>query len=148
MSLASGKNISRYSWETIPTTNTVTHRINQLGRGQPKRFIFTDQKGRPIGNFELTGVDGEEAQEELDEYDDLELIDAVAEEFSAQPPELNEPPALEYRPDIRQPVEHYVEPPPLHIHQILLQIQLVLPSRLKFQYLSQFQEYEGPHGLR
>ena len=85
-------------------------RVNQLCRGQPKRFIFTERKGRPIGNVELTGVDGEESQEELDEDDDLELPDAFNEELVAQPPELDEPPAMEYRPDIRQPVEHHVEP--------------------------------------
>ena len=88
-------------------------RINQLGRGQPKHFIFTDQKGRPIGNVELTGVDGEESKEKIDEDDDLELPDKVDKELAAQPPELDEPPALEYCPDIRKPVEHHVEPPPL-----------------------------------
>ena len=31
--------------------------------------------------------------------------------MAVQPPELDEPPAKEYRPDIRQPVEHHVEPP-------------------------------------
>ena len=58
-------------------------------------------------------MDGEESQEELDEDDDLYLPVAVDEELAAQPPELDEPPTLEYRPDIRQPVEHHVEPPPL-----------------------------------
>ena len=62
MSLASGKKITRYSWDAIPMTDTVIRRVNQLGRGQTKRFIFTDQKGRLIGNVELTGVDGEESQ--------------------------------------------------------------------------------------
>ena len=85
--------------------------VNQLGRGQPKLFIFTDQNGRPVGNVDLTGVDGEKSQEELDEDDDLELPDTVDEELAAQPPELDEPPALEYRPEIRQTVDHHVEPP-------------------------------------
>ena len=58
-------------------------------------------------------MDGEEAHEELDEDDDLEIPDAVDEELAAQPPELYESPALEYCPDIRQPVEHHVEPPTL-----------------------------------
>ena len=79
MSLASGKNITRYSWDAIPMTDTVIHRVNQIGRGQPKRFIFTDQKGRLIGNVKLTGVDGEESQEILYEDDDLELPVAVNE---------------------------------------------------------------------
>ena len=64
---------------------------------------------------------GEEAQEELDEYDDLKIPDSVNEELSAQPPYLDEPPALDYCPHIRQPVEHYVEPPtlqPTHLPKI------------------------------
>ena len=73
----SGENITRYSWDAIPMTDTVIHRFNQLGRVQPKCFIFTDQKGRPIGNINLTRVDGEESQEDLDEDDDLELPDSV-----------------------------------------------------------------------
>ena len=101
MSLASGERITRYSWDDIPMTDTVIRRVNQLGRGQPKRFIFTHQKGRNIGNVKLTGVNGEESQEELNEDDYVELPDAADEEFTAQPPELYEPPALEYRPDIR-----------------------------------------------
>ena len=64
-------------------------------------------------SLELTGLDGEEAQEKLDEDDDLELLESVDEELLAQPTELDETPALEYRTDIRQPVEHHVEPPPL-----------------------------------
>ena len=62
MSLASGENIVQYSWNAIPMTDTVICRVNQIGRGQPKRFIFTDLKGRPVGNVDLAGVDGEEAQ--------------------------------------------------------------------------------------
>ena len=98
-------------------TDTVIRRVNQLGRGQPKRFIFTNRKGRHIVNVDLTGVYGEEDQEELDEDDDLNLPDAVNEELAAQPPELDETPALEYRPDIRKPLEHHVEPPPLQTKQ-------------------------------
>ena len=63
MSLASSKKITQYSWDDIPMTDTVILRVNQLGRDQPKRFIFTDQKGRPIGNVELAVVDSKEAQE-------------------------------------------------------------------------------------
>ena len=86
MILASGKKITRYSWDAIPVTDTVIHRFNQLGRVQPKCFIFTDQKGRPIGNVDLTVVGGEEAQEELYEDYDLNLLDAVDEELATQPP--------------------------------------------------------------
>ena len=71
MSLAYGEKIARYSWDDITITDTVICHVNQLGKVQPKRFIFTDQKGQPIINVELTGVDGEESQEELDEDEDL-----------------------------------------------------------------------------
>ena len=113
MTHASGKKITQYSWDAIFITDKLIRRVNQLVRGQTKRFIFTDQKGQPIGNVELTGVVGEEAQEELDEDDDLNLLDAVDEELTVQLPELDEPPALEYCPDIRHPVKHHVELPPL-----------------------------------
>ena len=63
MSFASGKNSTWYSWDAITMTDIVVRRVKQLSRGQPKRFIFTDQKGQPSGNVELTGVDGEEYQE-------------------------------------------------------------------------------------
>ena len=79
MSLASGEKITQYSCDAIPMTDTVIRRVNQIGRGKTKRFIFTDRKGRPIGNVELTGVNGKEPQEEIDEYDDPELPDAVDE---------------------------------------------------------------------
>ena len=49
-------------------------------------------------------MDGEEVQKELGEDDDLELPYVVDKELAAQPPELDEPTALEYRPDIIQPV--------------------------------------------
>ena len=58
MNLASGKNITWYSWDAIPMTDIVIRRVNQLGRGQTKRCILTDQKGRPIGNVKITRVDG------------------------------------------------------------------------------------------
>ena len=61
---------------------------------------------------------GEEAQEGLDEDDDLELPDAADKELSVQPQELDETPALEYRPDIRHPVDHHFEPPPLQPTQL------------------------------
>ena len=58
MSLAYGEKITWYSWDAIPITDTVIRHVNQLGKVQPKRFIFTHRNGRPIGNVELTGVDG------------------------------------------------------------------------------------------
>ena len=65
MSLASGENITRYIWDSIPMTDTVIRRVNQLVRGQPKRFIFTDRKGRHIGNVKLKGVDGDKPKRNL-----------------------------------------------------------------------------------
>ena len=64
--------------------------MNTLGKDQPEHFIFTDCKGRLIGEKELTGVDGETEnplQIEIVEDDDLDQPDAVDEELAAQPTE-------------------------------------------------------------
>ena len=53
-------------------------------------FIFTDRKGRLIGENKLTGVDGETdnpLQIEIIEDDDLNQPDAVDDELSEQPTE-------------------------------------------------------------
>ena len=62
-------------------------RVNTLGKDQPKHFIFTDRKGRLIGENKLTGVDGKTESPlkiEIIEDDDLNQPDAVDEELAAQ----------------------------------------------------------------
>ena len=40
--------------------DTVIHRVEALAKGEPELLTFTDRKGCPIGEVELTGVDGNE----------------------------------------------------------------------------------------
>jgi hypothetical protein len=54
MSLSSGKVLSRRSWDIIPMPSSVINRVNTLGKDQPEQFVFTDRKGRPIGDIEPT----------------------------------------------------------------------------------------------
>ena len=49
MSLTTGSAITRYGWDQIPMPSSVIERVNRLGKNQPELFIFTDKKGRLIG---------------------------------------------------------------------------------------------------
>ena len=60
MSLRSGKKITRYSWDSLPMPDTVIDRVNAIASDQPEELTFFDRKGRPIGDVEFTGVDGQE----------------------------------------------------------------------------------------
>ena len=50
MALNTGKKIVRRSWDVIPMPDTVIIRFNALGSNQPEQFVFTDRRGRPIGD--------------------------------------------------------------------------------------------------
>ena len=50
MDLNTGKKIVRRSWDVIPIPDIVITRVNALGSDQPEQMIFTDRRGRPIGN--------------------------------------------------------------------------------------------------
>ena len=56
MSFQTGQKITRYNWDEIPIPQTVINQVNVLGKYQPEFFIFTDRKGRQIGESEITGV--------------------------------------------------------------------------------------------
>ena len=74
MSLKTGSKVHRFSWYEVPMPDSVNKLVNTLGKYQPDHFIFTDRKGRLIGENELTGVDGETdnpLQTEIIEDDDL-----------------------------------------------------------------------------
>ena len=60
MSLKTGQNITRYNWYEIPIPQTVINRVNVLGKDKPEHFIFTNRKGRKIGESEITGVEGDQ----------------------------------------------------------------------------------------
>ena len=57
MALYTGKKIVRRSWDVIPIPDTVITRVNALGSDQHEKLIFTDRRGRPIGDVEIPGVD-------------------------------------------------------------------------------------------
>ena len=57
VSLNIGKKIGRHSWDVTPMPETVITCVNVLGSNQPEQLIFTDIRGRPIGNVEIPGVD-------------------------------------------------------------------------------------------
>ena len=56
MSLQTGQKITGYNWDEIPIPQTVINRFNVLEKDQPEHFIFTDRKGRQIGESDITGV--------------------------------------------------------------------------------------------
>ena len=64
MIMRSMKNITRRSWDMTPMPDTVIGRVNILGKYQQELLVFTDSKGKLIGDgdVELTGVneDGDE----------------------------------------------------------------------------------------
>ena len=57
MALNIGNKIVRRSWGVILMPDTVITRVNTLGSDQPEQLIFTDRRGRPIGDVEIPGVD-------------------------------------------------------------------------------------------
>ena len=64
--------------------------VNVLRKDQPEHFIFTDRKGRQIGESEITGVEGDQnvtPQILIEEDDDLNEQDIVDKELAAQPTE-------------------------------------------------------------
>ena len=61
MALNTGKEIFRRSWDVIPIPDTVITRVNALGSDQLEQLIFTDRRGRPIGDVEIPGVDASNA---------------------------------------------------------------------------------------
>ena len=76
MSLKTGKAITRHSWDSIPITDQVITRVNQIGKDQPEIFVFTNRKGQRIGDNEhpaetqdddSAGVDGDNNMEDGDD---------------------------------------------------------------------------------
>jgi hypothetical protein len=77
MALNTGKKITRRSWDVIPMPDTVIACVNALGTDQPKQLIFTDRRGRPIGDVEIPGVmDFEEEEDDDDAV--MPVLDPVA----------------------------------------------------------------------
>ena len=57
MSLNSAENITIRSWDTITMPDTVISRVGELSSTEKNRFIFTDCRGCPIGDVDITVVD-------------------------------------------------------------------------------------------
>jgi hypothetical protein len=66
MALNTGKKITHRSWDVIPMPDMVIACVNALGTDQPKQLIFTDRRGRPIGDVEIPGVMDFEEEEDDD----------------------------------------------------------------------------------
>ena len=57
MSLNLARNMTISSWDTTPMPDTFISRVNELAWNELNQFIFTDRRGRPIGDVDITGVD-------------------------------------------------------------------------------------------
>jgi hypothetical protein len=75
MALNTRKKITRRSWDVIPMPDTVIARVNALGTDQPEQLIFTNQRGRPIGDVEIPGV--MDFEEEDDDDAVMPVLDPV-----------------------------------------------------------------------
>ena len=81
MSLTTGASVTRYGWNPIHMPSSVIARVNRLGKDQPELLLFTDRKGRLIGEADPTGVDGaEQPGQDEDLEDDVGLDDEGAED--------------------------------------------------------------------
>jgi hypothetical protein len=81
----------------FPCLDTVIDQANQLGKDEPKQFVFTDHSGRIIGNIELPGVDmGNETPQKLDDNDvdnveNTNIKDTLNEDTQEEPTPHEEP---------------------------------------------------------
>jgi hypothetical protein len=73
MNLATGQRITRRTWDILPMPNSVIDRVNALGKDQPELFIFTDRKGRPIGDIEPHGPDDDLDDDHNDELPGVDM---------------------------------------------------------------------------
>jgi hypothetical protein len=75
MSLMSGKRIAQRTWDIIPMPQTIIDRVNKLGKDQPEQFIFTDRKGRLIGDIELPTSSDEDDDLTHDNHAEIPGVD-------------------------------------------------------------------------
>ena len=81
MSLTTGVAITRYGWDPIPMPLSVIERVNRIGKDQLELLLFTDRKGRLIGEANPTGVDvAEQPGQDEDLEDNVGLDDEGAED--------------------------------------------------------------------
>ena len=75
MALNSGKKITRRNWDVITMPDTVINRVNELGANQPEQLVFTDRRGRVIGDVQIPGVDPIDATPVEPCDDDKAIVD-------------------------------------------------------------------------
>jgi hypothetical protein len=130
MSLTTGKRIARRTWDIIPMPQTVIDRVNKLGKDQPEQFIFTDRKGRLIGDIELPSSD-EDDDLTHDDHAETSGVDRgeieTPQEVEAKEPDapvIDEPRIeidilpddnQEHEPPLVTPVPDVQEPTPIEI---------------------------------
>ena len=76
--------------DEIPIPQTMINRVNVLGKYQPEHFIFTDRKGRKIGESDITRVEGDQnrtPQILIEEDDNLDEQDVFDGELESPPTE-------------------------------------------------------------
>ena len=81
MSIQLANNITKRIWDAIPMTDTIIARLNELEKGEPENCIFTDRKGRIIGDAKITGADTsgnkEPQQTQLPKYIEVTPLEAI-----------------------------------------------------------------------
>ena len=111
MALNKGKKIVRGSWDVILMPDTVITRVNALGSNQPEQLVFTNRRGRPIGNVKIPGVDTSNADHiEIPGVDALD-IDVENIEIPGVDVDIQEPQVIEIiDPDIPPTDPDPIEP--------------------------------------
>ena len=115
MALNTGKKIVMRSWDVIQMTETVITCINALGSDQPEQLIFTDRRGLPIGDVEISGVDTSKAENiEIPGVDASEIeVDNI--EIPGVDMEIQEPQVIVIiDPDIPPTAPDPIEPETVH----------------------------------
>ena len=93
MILQTVQKITKYNWDETTITKTVIDRFNVLGKYQPEHFIFTDRKGRKIGESDIIGVQGDQnvtPQILIEQDDDLDEQDVFDKDLAAQTTEYED----------------------------------------------------------
>jgi hypothetical protein len=103
LNLTTGKRITRRTWDIVPMPQTVIDRVNLLGKDQPELFIFTDRKGRPIGDIDITDKAN---PEDLDDDDHVD-IPGVYGDPNQTPPILQTPNA-----EVHEEEQHVIDNEP------------------------------------
>ena len=107
--------IFRCIWDVISMPDTVIMRVNALGSDQPEQLIFTDRRGRPIGNVEIPVVDTSNADHIEIPGVDASGIDVDNIEIPGVDVDIKEPQVIDIiDPDIQPTDPDPIEPETVH----------------------------------